>query len=326
MSDATTVSVIVCTYSLERWSQLQQSLDGVRAQLVQPVETVLVVDHAPDLLELARARFPWAVVVANAGERGLSDGRNTGLQHVTGEIVAFLDDDAVPERDWLARLLAPYADPSVLAVGGRALARWEGTRPSWFPSEFDWVVGCTYTGSRLDAGPVRNLLGANMSFRTAILRSLTGFDATLGRVGTVPLGCEETEMCLRVQAAFPDGQIWYEPAAVVHHSVPAARGRWAYYRARCWAEGLSKARLSILAGSGAALASERRYSAVVLPRAVARDLRACVLQRDPRPGVRASAVVAGFGVTCAGYARGRLLEHRQKRSVHRSPPARQGAR
>lgn len=304
-------TVVVCTYSDERWEHLETAMESVRRQTLPAAQIILVVDHNPSLLERSRARFPWAQVMPNSGRRGLSDGRNTGLAAAEAPVVAFLDDDAEAECDWLERLLHPYVDPAVLAVGGRTEARWERARPAWFPGEFDWVVGCTYVGVRTDAGPVRNVLGANMSFRRDVLNEIGGFERSLGRVGAVPLGCEETEACLRARACRPNGLIWYEPHAVVHHSVPEARGRWKYYRSRCWAEGLSKARLSTLAGHGAALAAERRYAAVVLPQAVATDLR--VVVREPRRAARVGAVALGLGITSAGYARGRLRERRLAR-------------
>ena len=72
-----------------------------------------------------------------------------------------------------------------LAAGADAAdaAEAPASRPGWFPDEFDWVVGCTYQGTRTTPGPVRNMLGANMSFRTAELRQIGGFREGIGRVG-----------------------------------------------------------------------------------------------------------------------------------------------
>ena len=109
-----------------------------------------------------------------------------------GDVVAFLDDDAEADPGWLEELLAQYDDPHVAGAGGRAMAVWPQRRPRWFPPEFDWVVGCSYTGLPETVSPVRNLIGAAMSFRRTIFDQLGSFDTEMGRLGVLPLGCEET--------------------------------------------------------------------------------------------------------------------------------------
>ena len=132
--------------------------------------------------------------------------------------------------------------------------------------EFDWVVGCSYRGLPTGCAPVRNLIGANMSFRRSVLAEVGGFRSELGRIGTRPLGCEETELCLRIGRRFPDRVILHEPRARVLHQVPADRASWRYFTARCYSEGLSKATVARLAGARG-LSSERSYTLRVLRRA-----------------------------------------------------------
>ena len=144
------ISVVICVYTEDRWEDILAAVASVRTQSYPALETLLVVDHNPTLLDRLRSEYKETDevrVLPNAGPRGLSAGRNTGIVASHGEVVAFLDDDAVAERDWLRRFADPYSDPRVLAVGGRAVPVWSsGRRPDWFPEEFDWVVGCTYRG------------------------------------------------------------------------------------------------------------------------------------------------------------------------------------
>ncbi len=298
------LSVVVCAYTMDRWEDLTASLRSVRAQRVPVDELLLVVDHCPELAARARAHLAGTGVrvVTNQERRGLSGARNTGVAEAHGDVVAFLDDDAAADPDWSGLLLDGYRDPRVLGVGGLVLPWWETGRPAWFPPEFDWVIGCCYRGMSQQRAPVRNFIGANMSFRRAEMLAVGGFRTDLGRIGTRPLGGEETELCLRIAARDHDGVLLYEPAAVVRHHVPEARTRWSYFRSRCYAEGLSKAAVTRHAGSGPALASERAYLRRALPRALARGLRP---GSGTAPGASA-ALVAGAGATLLGYAAGRL--------------------
>jgi hypothetical protein len=100
----------------------------------------------------------------------------------------------------------------------------------------------------------------------------------------------------------------------VQHKVPAERGQWAYFRARCYAEGLSKAAVSQLAGAMRGLESERAYVRRTLPRGVVRGLKDGV--GPDRSGLRrAGAIALGLATTTAGYARGRV-----DRRVHLPAP------
>jgi GT2 family glycosyltransferase len=310
---AANVSVVVCTHSDERWDELVRAIDSVERQSHAPVELVVVVDHNLALLERARAWWPSAKVVANAGARGLSAARNTGVANASGGVIAFLDDDAVAAPDWLERLLEPYAQEQVVAVGGRVDPDWVGGRPSWFPGEFDWVVGCTYTGMPLSRRPVRNVIGANMSFRREVFEELDGFRSEIGRTGSVPAGCEETELCIRAGRRWPDGSVLYEPGAVVRHRVPPARGTLRYFVSRCFAEGRSKAVVSRLVGPGSALSAEARYTAAVLPAGVGRGLADAVRRGDRGGAARAGAIAVGLTAAAAGFVTGRLSAVRSSR-------------
>lgn len=300
--DHLTLSVVVCAYTLDRWDDLDAAIASLHQQARTPDEIILVVDHCEALAARARGGFGGIRVIENAEQRGLSGARNTGVRAAHGDVVAFLDDDAVADRRWAEHLLAPYGDSDVLGVGGHVDPNWEHGRPSWFPREFDWVVGCTYRGMRTQEGRVRNFIGANMSFRRALLDRLGGFRHDLGRVGTRPLGGEETELCIRAARLHRDGRMVHAPAAIVRHHVTAQRSTWAYFRARCYAEGLSKAAVRRFAGTDAALASERGYLTSTIPAALLRPLRTGA---ERTRWITAVALLTGVAWTIAGYCVGR---------------------
>jgi glucosyl-dolichyl phosphate glucuronosyltransferase len=300
------VSVIVCAYTERRWNDLLAAMISAADQTVMPREIILVVDHNPALLERAQRTFIDVAVVPNEEAPGLSGARNSGVRAARGEVLAFLDDDAVAAPDWLEHLLEPYRDADVVGVGGIVEPLWADARPHFMPSEFDWVVGCTYRGLPTTTAPVRNLIGASMSLRRDVFETVGGFRADVGRVGTRPAGCEETELCIRAVQGMPGSRMIFAPRSRVRHRVTEERAAWSYFRARCWAEGLSKAIVASAAGREDGLASERRYVTHTLPAGVAREIRAVVAHRDATGLARAAAIVAGLAITAAGYAAGAL--------------------
>jgi len=299
-------SVIICAYTEKRWRDLNAAVDSLRRQTLRPTEVIVVVDHNPELLRRVREELPSVIVVENQETHGLSGARNSGLAVATGDLIAFLDDDAVAEPNWLAELTRGYADPNVIGVGGASLPMWLEKQPTWFPEEFNWVVGCTYRGLPLSTAIVRNLIGCNMSFRREVFDAVGGFRSEIGRVDTRPLGCEETELCIRTTQLWPERIMLYEPNARVHHRVPHTRAKWSYFFSRCYSEGLAKAVVSKFVGAKDGLESEWKYSLQTLPQGVIRGVTEAAVSRDPTGLARAGAIVAGLTVTTAGYLVGRV--------------------
>ena len=317
-----TVSVIICAYTEARWQELQAAVASIHAQSYPAQEIIVVIDHNATLFAKASSALTGVTVIENHEERGLSGARNSGIAAAQGEILAFMDEDAVAEADWLARLLPAYDDPAVLGVGGAIVARWAGGRPGWFPQEFDWVVGCTYRGLPTTTAPVRNLIGCNMSFRRELFATVGGFRNGMGRVGTRPVGCEETELCIRIHQQWPHVNLCYEPQARVLHHVPLQRATWGYFRARCYAEGLSKAQVAHHVGANQGLASERTYTLRTLPLGVLRGL-VDLFRLESAGLLRALAIIAGLFITTLGYLSGH--PGRPQPITPSAPPRKQAA-
>lgn len=304
-NDNNSVTVVVCAYTRDRWATLQHALGVALAQTNDCDELVVIVDHNEALLTECRESFDKFKIFPNHHRRGLSGARNTALEIARGSIIVFLDDDAIPLKGWLDTLRAPYIDKRVYGVGGLAKPRWSNGRPGWFPEEFLWVIGCSHRGLPTDPQPVRNLVGANMSFRRAAFDRVGGFTEQLGRVGTRLLGGEDTEFSIRLTQSHPDALILYEPSSQVEHQVAQQRASLRYFLRRCWAEGLSKAEVSRRVGRASALSAERYYVSRVLPKGIWNGLQDSVAG-DIWGVTRSMVIVLGFAATATGYCVGTI--------------------
>ena len=298
------ISVVICAHTVARWDELAAGFASVKDQSHPPHEVIVSIDHDEELLERAREAFPDARVVTNEGEPGVSGARNTGIGHATGDVVAFLDDDARADRRWLEVIARAHSDPAVLGTGGLIEPSWAGPAPAWMPPELYWIVGCSYRGLPTTVAPLRNPIGANMSFLRDVFTDVGGFSDDLGRLGGVPGSCEETEFSIRALRMRPDTVVLHLPEARVMHTVPRTRTTWRYLVKRSWTEGRAKALVTRAVGPGTGLSQERSYVTKTLPAAFLAGLRDAL--RGDRHGLgRAVAIVSALGITVAGYVYGR---------------------
>ena len=305
VSTTSGIAVIICAYTDQRWEQLVAAIESVQAQTLPANEIVVVIDHNSILLDRVQTRFPTIKVVENVQDKGLSGARNSGIAVTQAALVGFVDDDAVVERDWLKKLSQIiFSDPSIMGAGGRIIPKWEGIVPQWLPEEFYWVVGCTHKGVPETTAEVRNLIGANMLVRREAFDKVGGFLNGIGRVDSIPLGCEETEFCIRTRQAIPNSKFIYDPNTVIDHNVPLKRTGWSYFRDRCYAEGLSKALVSKLVGQQDGLSAERTHVLKTLPAGFFKGL-GDALTGDWHGLQRAAAIFAGLFLTTLGYVKGR---------------------
>ena len=217
------VSVVVTTHNragiLARC--VRATLEEVRRH---PGAELLVVDNASSddtpavLADLQRAEgSPLRTV--HEPRLGASHGRNTGLAAAQGDLIAFLDDDAVPRRGWLAALIAPFADAAIAGVGGPLILRLSAPPPVWFTPDFHEAAGL------YDLGSVRRRVhhrggewyppSANLGLRTRDVIREGGFCDVLGPHGTRHFVHEDADLCARIDRH--GGEIHYVPDAIVDH-------------------------------------------------------------------------------------------------------------
>ncbi|MFW6125783.1 MAG: glycosyltransferase family 2 protein, partial [Chloroflexota bacterium] len=206
-----TISIVTCCYSPARLNDLFDLLQSVRSQQYASIETVVVVDRnvslvAPIREYLSAAGHAGCTVLLNESGRGVSAARNLGIAHANGEIVAFVDDDAVLMPGWADATASAYeSDASVIGVTGPVLPLWQGEGMSWWPREFYWLFSCTYW-DWTEPREVRNGYGVNLSFRREAFERCGLFETALGvndggGPGWQGPGGEEPDFSVRVTAS-----------------------------------------------------------------------------------------------------------------------------
>jgi len=264
------ISAIICTY--KRPDYLGQALRSLCHQTLASGDyEIIVVDNAAEVEaeQVVKESQDGQVNLRYVTETsvGLSRARNKGLREARGRYVAYLDDDARADERWLESLVESFESnpPSPAAIGGRVWLDWNGKKPEWIPNEQLSVYTYVDHGDRAHA--LRDdeyLVGANLAFDKAALESTGGFDASLGRQGTLLLSGEEAQILRELRDR--GFQILYEPAAVVWHSVHPSRQKRGWLVRRMFWDGASQPLLNCVEGE--------RSRRLVL-RSICSDLRQC---------------------------------------------------
>ena len=207
-------TVVICVYTEKRWDDIVAAVGSVQAQDVRAAEVLVVVDHNPALLDRAREAFGEDVrVLPNAHRQGLSGARNTAVAAASGDVVVFLDDDAAARPGWLGALLAPVRRPR-RRRGGRGrpprVPRAPG-RACCPPAERVPTPRASSTGSSAAPTPAsrpsrpRCATSWGATCRCAARCSPGSAASPRTSAGSArnPLGCEETELCIRVRQSLP---------------------------------------------------------------------------------------------------------------------------
>lgn len=241
------ISVAICTHNRSRYLAL--ALAGLQQQSLPPAQfEILVVDNCSTddtrhVVDGLRQRLPHLRYVHEA-RLGLSYARNTAMHEAHGRYLAYLDDDAIPEPQWLQALLAAFnvqAGQRVACVGGRIDPIWEVPRPDWMPDELlDYLTVVDWGSSGLALTPQRRYVaGANVAFELSALRAVGGFDRTLTRTGANLVSHDEILVERRLAAQ--GLAVYYEHEAAVRHHIPAGRATKQWLCARVHADGYSDA-------------------------------------------------------------------------------------
>lgn len=293
---APAATIAICTAN--RAPLLAETL-ATLLPLVDPGDGEIVVvdngsrDDTPALLAATAAKAaaeglpPGAFRAVREERAGLSAARNRAVREARGELLLFLDDDALPRPGWLKAYVEAFRAPRVGAAGGPVEPLFDGPLPAWLDDRFlpylsAWNRGPDVVSLRYNELP----RGANMAFRRASFAVYGDFLEQLGRKGASLRSCEEIELCLRLERG--GEEILYLPAAGVRHHVATQRLSVAWMSARFAAQGFSEAILDWRHAGARGLRIGLR--------------RVARLDRDPGGDVMAQCLRH----TCRGYRRGAL--------------------
>jgi GT2 family glycosyltransferase len=201
-SPAPQMSVVICTYNGS--ATLRECLEGVLTLHYPDYEVIVVSDGSTDDSAVIAASYE-GVRVIETEQRGLAAARNTGMDAATGEIIAYIDDDAVPDPGWLAQLASTFKAAGLAAAGG----------PNVLPPESSWIAECV---ANAPGGPTHVLVsdreaehipGCNMAIRKDALERIGGFDPQFRAAG------DDVDVCWRLLDS--GEKIGFSPGAVVLH-------------------------------------------------------------------------------------------------------------
>jgi O-antigen biosynthesis protein len=206
------VTVVLCSYNGERY--IGETLSAIQALDYGNYEVIVVDDGSTDATAAIASRYPVRLI--RTKNLGLSSARNTGAKAATGDIVAYIDDDAYPDPDWLKHLARVFlCNPDYAGVGG----------PNIPPPGDSLVAQCV---AHAPGGPLHVLLsdreaehipGCNMAFRRTHLLAIGGFDLQFRAAG------DDVDVCWRIQEQ--GWKLGFSPAATVfHHRRGTLRAYW----------------------------------------------------------------------------------------------------
>ena len=241
------VSVVVPTHN--RSSMLARTIESLAEQDFAPIE-IVVVDNAStdDTESIVRdlARNVRRLRHVLEPRLGVSYARNRGAAEANGELVAFIDDDAVASRGWLKALArAVHDEPNAVAVGGPIAVRWPTVSPSWVRGLEGWYGHYDLGSERGAIDYPRYPFGSNVALHREAFLSVGGFPIELGPRGSSRFSNEEDGLFRLV--ANRGWTVIYEPAALVYHWVHRDRLERNYLLKRAFFHGQSDVVVDTLA-------------------------------------------------------------------------------
>lgn len=223
------ISVIVCTYNREKY--IGNLLDSLAANTlpVGDYEILLIdnncTDRTPQVCEAFRQQHPdLQFRYLQEREQGLSAARNKGIQEARGEVLVYVDDDALVDKDYLTTYAEFFiSHPHIQAAGGPILPLYETQEPEWMsPYTKALLTAYMYYGDKVRRYPHNKFPGGgNAAYRREVFEQVGKFNTALGRKGISLMGAEEKDIFDKMRAM--GMSFYYLPNAVLHHIIPQTK-------------------------------------------------------------------------------------------------------
>lgn len=221
MKDKKLISIIVSTFSTERINDVENLLKSIKYQSYIYIEILIIVDENKELyykIEKLISDIEKDIrIIFNPKNEGLAFSRNIGIKNSTGDIIAFVDDDAILYPDWAEEIVKTFDKNNIGAVAGDIIPLWEYNFMSWFPKELFWMISCSYSMTPDYKCEVERGFGTNMAFKKDIFFEVGMFDTEFGINGTRWIGGEDTIMFLKVKCN--GNKVFFNPEAKIFHKI-----------------------------------------------------------------------------------------------------------
>ncbi|HFJ9507877.1 glycosyltransferase [Bacillus cereus group sp. MYBK245-2] len=236
------LTIAICTFNrVDLLIETIQSLSELKN--INDAQVIIVDNNSTDgtraEVEKLIGDLNYNLEYINEKRQGLSYARNTAIQRASCEYIAFLDDDAIPDSEWINTIIAAFEkDLTLYAIGGKIIPKFETDRPDWLVKGLEYSYTIVDLGSNKQQYPSKLYpFGANMAFRTSVFNKYE-FPNHLGRKGTTLISGEETWLFSKIQEE--GWNYCYIPGMVVEHFVPKERLTKKWVLERFYFQGVTK--------------------------------------------------------------------------------------
>ena len=273
------VTVILTAYDPSRFSDINEGVESILEGSYEERDIIIIVDGRDQLAKKLEDWWidePDVTVLLNEENMGAASSRNRAVKHSKGDIIAFFDDDAVAEENWLKELVRCYTDYDAVSAGGKMEPIWLAGKPRFLPPEFYWLIGVTYEGHPEELTEVRNTFASNLSVKKSVFDKIGGFNSEIGPKGGSLLQSAETELCNRIAEETGKG-VLYNPNAKVGHKIYKFRTEPTFLLKRAFWQGVSKRGMQKFSDSN--LDSETDFIRKLLTNSIPQRIKMVMLDR-----------------------------------------------
>jgi len=250
MKDELSLSVVIpCGYT-SRIPNVSHMVNSLMSSDEVPDEILLVVDDTDAAKMILDLSIPARVIYA-PDAKPMTDKRNEGAKYATGDIVAFLDDDEIPDKEWVKNIKKIYREYKPIVVGGKVITE---NAPQWLPNEFLWLVGGTTFPGHVHE--VRNTWGGN----TCILREILDTVQFDEHFGNNRIQGEDVMICSEIERKTGKRAL-YTPDIIVYHYPDENKMKFWYLLKRAYWQGVTK---KVLVKQGCSLGEEKDHLTTIV--------------------------------------------------------------